>query len=158
VIVVDEPTAAPIDSADAPDAQPPQREKREVAAEVDDPDAGAMRVVVASSCLMYVLQQLLFAKKSSTLTQDATTLLDETAEVLKKLADVRVRIEGHTDDTEPKKLGQTRADEVRKELVQRGIDASRLTAANAGKSKPLTRGKSAEDRARNRRVEFYIEP
>ena len=83
------------------------------------------------------------------------------AQRLKEKADLTVVIEGHTDavgnDEYNQKLGQRRAQTVMKELSAQGIDASRMSAASIGESKPLVNQDSQWARAVNRRVEFQVQ-
>jgi flagellar motor protein MotB len=89
-------------------------------------------------------------------------LLEKVAEKLKANPQVRrVRIEGHTDDSErpPKKrqeLSQARALTVREILIKRGVDGDRLQAVGYGDARPVEKRSNSEARAKNRRVEFII--
>jgi outer membrane protein OmpA-like peptidoglycan-associated protein len=71
-----------------------------------------------------------------------------------------IRIVGHTDNTgndainEP--LSLRRAESVRSFLEDRGIKAERIEVAGRGAREPLVSNDSAEDRARNRRVEIFL--
>ena len=69
----------------------------------------------------------------------------------------QVVIEGHTDTSGSaaynKKLSQKRADAVANLLVEQyGIDRSRVQAMGYGEERPLVEEKTADDRAKNRRV------
>jgi outer membrane protein OmpA-like peptidoglycan-associated protein len=70
----------------------------------------------------------------------------------------RVRIEAHADAVErnPQALSQARADAVRAFLIARGVEPDRLQAVGYGNTRPVDRRKTAEARARNRRVELVI--
>ena len=72
----------------------------------------------------------------------------------------RIRIEGHTDSrgsrTHNTDLSQRRAESVRAYLIERGIDADRLTAQGLGPDQPIADNDTDEGRALNRRVEFHI--
>ena len=71
-----------------------------------------------------------------------------------------VRVEGHTDDVGSAKknleLSQARAEAVREQLIAKGIEPDQLQAIGYGNSRPLDKRRTAEARARNRRVEFII--
>ena len=86
--------------------------------------------------------------------------LENVVEVLKKNPDIRVEIQGHTDNIGSAKYNQIlsakRAKAVMEYLVKKGIDASRLTYAGYGFSKPVASNKTPEGRAQNRRVELHI--
>lgn len=73
--------------------------------------------------------------------------------------ETRFDIVGHTDDVgnkiKNKELSKGRADAVRKFLVEKGIAEDRLTADGKGQEQPVASNKTAEGRAKNRRIEFY---
>lgn len=88
-------------------------------------------------------------------------ILDAVIDILKQNSDLRkVRVEGHCDykGSVPynMKLSQRRANAVRDYLIAHGIEGDRLVAKGYGKSRPIADNKTAEGRARNRRVEFII--
>jgi chemotaxis protein MotB len=53
-------------------------------------------------------------------------------------------------------LSNNRAAAVMQELVKNGVSADRLSSAGFGSSKPVALNNNEENRAKNRRVEFYI--
>jgi outer membrane protein OmpA-like peptidoglycan-associated protein len=69
-------------------------------------------------------------------------------------------IEGHTDnrgsDELNEKLSNDRAHSVMKYLIDKGIDAGRLSAAGFGPKRPIADNNTADGRQKNRRVEFHI--
>ena len=73
----------------------------------------------------------------------------------------RVRVEAHTDgqgsDAANQALSTQRADAVRQALIGRGVAASRIRAVGRGESVPVADNGSETGRARNRRVELYLE-
>ncbi len=84
------------------------------------------------------------------------------ADVMKKHPELKIYIEGHTDNIGPsdynKKLSQARADSVKKYLVEKlGVDGSKLTAIGYGEEKPIASNQTAEGRLKNRRVEAVVE-
>ena len=54
------------------------------------------------------------------------------------------------------KLSEGRAAAVKNYLVENGIDASRLTSAGFGESKPIDTNKTKAGKANNRRVEVKL--
>ncbi|RPI72883.1 MAG: OmpA family protein [Ignavibacteriales bacterium] len=86
--------------------------------------------------------------------------LHPTIQFLNNNPEVRVEIQGHTDNigTESynQKLSEGRAASVRDYLVSKGIDPSRMTVKGYGESVPLMNNSTAEDRAFNRRIEFKV--
>lgn len=55
------------------------------------------------------------------------------------------------------RLSQARAESVRRYLINKGVNPSRLSAKGYGPDKPLEKGTSDAVRAKNRRVEFVAE-
>jgi outer membrane protein OmpA-like peptidoglycan-associated protein len=80
--------------------------------------------------------------------------------MIKANPDVNVQVEGHTDDTGPRelnlRLSRARAQSVRQYLVNKGVSPGRVSAEGYGPDKPLVKGTSKDDRAKNRRVEFIV--
>jgi len=78
--------------------------------------------------------------------------------LLKDNPDLKVSIEGHTDNVgQPaanKTLSEQRAKSVMAGVVKGGVEASRLTAVGWGQEKPVADNRSEEGRAKNRRVEI----
>lgn len=83
--------------------------------------------------------------------------IGEVAALLKQYPATSAEIQGHTDSSGKKasndKLSQERADAVKAVLVKEfGVDASRVTAKGYGSSQPVADNKTAEGKAKNRRV------
>ena len=101
--------------------------------------------------------RLAFGPGSTELSSAAQTQVQAFAEALRRpqLANVRVRIEGHTDSSGGRAVNQTlsqrRAQAVADYLVSQGIDATRLEVHGYGYDRPLP-GRPASSRD-NRRVE-----
>ncbi|MCX5832208.1 MAG: OmpA family protein [Deltaproteobacteria bacterium] len=84
------------------------------------------------------------------------------ADVMKNYPDLKVVIEGHTDNVGGKvpneKLSAKRANSVKDYLTKKfGIAESRLTAKGYGMSKPLDSNKTKAGRQKNRRVEAAVD-
>jgi OOP family OmpA-OmpF porin len=84
------------------------------------------------------------------------------ATVMKDYPDLKVIIEGHTDNIGGanfnQKLSQRRADSVKNYMVKKfGIDEARLTAKGYGFSKPIASNKDKAGRQKNRRVEAVVD-
>lgn len=82
------------------------------------------------------------------------------AQKLKEKSDIIVVIEGHADyigsDEYNQRLGLRRAEKVKNELAQLGVDPARLSVVSFGESKPVVEEKTDWARAVNRRVEFKV--
>ncbi len=87
-------------------------------------------------------------------------LLDEAAEILKARPNIKIIIGGHTDyigsEAYNQKLSEKRAKAVYDYLVEKGVDPSRMKWVGYGETRPKAKGRTDEDRAINRRVEFEV--
>jgi outer membrane protein OmpA-like peptidoglycan-associated protein len=119
----------------------------------DVPKAPVLEVGAA----MY-LEGITFATGKSVIEPSSEATLEKVLEAAKAHPEVEVEISGHTDNTGKRssnlKLSQQRADAVKAWLVARGIDASRITTKGYGPDKPVADNKTAEGRAKNRRIEM----
>ncbi|WP_200387499.1 OmpA family protein [Thiocapsa imhoffii] len=86
--------------------------------------------------------------------------LDRIAELLNDHPQLQVRIEGYTDITGDEQanlaLSLARAEAVQQALIERGVEATRLTAEGNGPARPIADNATAAGRAQNRRVEVYV--
>jgi outer membrane protein OmpA-like peptidoglycan-associated protein/tetratricopeptide (TPR) repeat protein len=79
---------------------------------------------------------------------------------LTKNKKAKLEIIGYTDDmgtdTYNQKLSERRAAFVKKQLIELGISAKRITTKSMGKKNPVSTNKTPEGRQLNRRVEFRL--
>ncbi len=91
---------------------------------------------------------------------DPIPVLDDVVRIMKEHPDIRVEIQGHTDnigsDDFNMKLSEKRAQAVKDYLVKQGIDPSRLETKGFGESRPIDSNDTDLGRARNRRIEFVV--
>ncbi len=91
---------------------------------------------------------------------DGTAKVTNFADFMKASPAYNASIVGHTDsvgtDAYNQKLSEKRAVIVKSMLVERGVDASRLTTAGKGESVPVATNKTKEGRAENRRIEVDL--
>ncbi len=102
-----------------------------------------------------------FASGTSTLTKTSKTELNKLVPIMNtQYPDIKVSIEGHTDNTgrpeTNQKLSENRAAAVKKYLVSKGISEDRLTTVGHGADMPIEDNKTAAGKAKNRRVEFKL--
>lgn len=99
-----------------------------------------------------------FDLDKSTISTDGKAIVNEIAEALKKNSNLKISIEGHTDNTgeasHNKQLSDDRANAVLKSLTTNGIDKSRLSSKGFGAERPLVANDSEDNKAKNRRVEL----
>ena len=106
----------------------------------------------------HVALNILFDTGKSTIKPESQSMVDETYKMLSDHIDIKVSIEGHTDNVgdpaKNKKLSEDRANAVMNALIAKGIDKSRLTSAGWGQEKPVADNGTDEGKAKNRRVEI----
>jgi outer membrane protein OmpA-like peptidoglycan-associated protein len=99
-----------------------------------------------------------FVTGSAALTKTAKAELDKAAKIMNEHPDIKVSVEGHTDNTGRVAFNQTlsekRAAAVKAYIVAKGVSGDRLQAKGFGPSKPIATNKTLAGRALNRRVEF----
>ena len=108
----------------------------------------------------WVLIGINFDFNKATIKPESVPILYNSAEILLKNPDVKVEIQGHTDNIGSEKYNQKlslqRAETVKNFLVAKGIAADRLTTVGFGKIKPIMDNKSEQGRGLNRRIELKI--
>ncbi len=106
------------------------------------------------------LHRVYFKLGESTVLEESFAQLDELASYLKENKELRIRIEGHTDNQgDPelnKKLSMERAYNVRAYLINAGIEGKRIEFKGYGSAQPVSPNNNEENRSKNRRVEYTI--
>jgi len=106
----------------------------------------------------YVFRNIRFEFGKATLRQDSYPVMDEVMTFLENNPDLKLEIQGHTDNVGPEDfnlmLSEKRAKAVMDYLLGKGIEPGRLSAKGFGLSDPMRSNDTPEGRAENRRVEF----
>jgi outer membrane protein OmpA-like peptidoglycan-associated protein len=107
-----------------------------------------------------IRDQVRFATSKSQILAESFPLLDDVARILKEHPELtRLEISGHTDSRGAREyniqLSQDRAEAVRRYLVEKGVESSRLVAKGYGPDQPIDTNDTAEGRQKNRRTEFH---
>ena len=106
----------------------------------------------------FVALYINFETGKSDIKPESQEIVNQIAEMLKQNENLKISIEGHTDNVGTNKSNQTlsenRAKSVLNALVALGIDKTRLKSKGWGASKPIADNKTEEGRAKNRRVEI----
>ena len=114
---------------------------------------------IINSTGRYVTHGILFDTDSDRLKPESAPVVKLVAQGLAANPALKLLIEGHTDSTGDAAhnldLSKRRAEAVKAVLAtQFGVDASRLTTAGLGSTKPVAPNDTPQGRAQNRRVEF----
>jgi outer membrane protein OmpA-like peptidoglycan-associated protein len=107
-----------------------------------------------------IVEGIEFETNSAMLKGQAASKLDRVAASLNSQTNIKVEIDGYTDNVGSKSynllLSQQRAEAVRQYLIGKAVDASRMTTQGFGETRPVASNKTAAGREANRRVEFKI--
>ncbi len=108
----------------------------------------------------FKLNDIYFNTDSYELTAESRIVIDGFREFLHENPDIKVSIEGHTDDVGNDeynlKLSGNRAKSVYDYLIEKDIPAARLSFRGYGESRPVATNTTEEGRSRNRRTVFVI--
>jgi outer membrane protein OmpA-like peptidoglycan-associated protein len=116
------------------------------------------RLVVVTDCEVKITQQIHFEFNKDKIRPESFPVLDAVVDVLNKNPDIKLEIQGHTDNKGAaaynKDLSNRRAKSVLKYLIAHGVTVGRLTSLGYGMERPLVDNGSDANRALNRRVQF----
>lgn len=109
-----------------------------------------------------VLQNIQFNRGTSDFADTRSIqLLDNLVAFMKENPEIKIRLEGHTDNAgDPslnKDLSMKRASKIRGYLTLNGVDFERIRISGWGGTKPVADNNTEEGRNLNRRVEMWIE-
>ncbi|EYF07351.1 OmpA family protein [Chondromyces apiculatus] len=115
-------------------------------------------LVIVTDKEIKITQQIHFEFDKDKIRSESFLILDAVVEVLQQNPKIKLEIQGHTDNKGApaynKSLSDRRAASVKKYLVAKGIDATRLTSKGYGMEKPIVPNTTDQNRALNRRVQF----
>jgi chemotaxis protein MotB len=113
--------------------------------------------------------QILFDSGQSEVKKDGLAILKRIVDILGKVQDKAIRVEGHTDNVKISgrlarrfptnwELSAARAINVARFLEENGIDPKILSAAAYGEYKPIADNSTPEGRQKNRRIAIILLP
>ena len=122
------------------------------------PDKG--KVVIEENNIL-IMEKIMFETNSAKIRPESFELLDAVATTLNHHPEFKlIEVAGHADerstDQHNLQLTRARASSVRQALVDRRVDAGRLSAVGYGEYCPVDPGHNAEAWEKNRRVEFKV--
>lgn len=99
-----------------------------------------------------------FDTGKSVIRPESKSIIYEIEQMMKANPDLKISVEGHTDNVgnpaSNKTLSEERAKSVVAAIVEQGINAERLSQTGFGQDRPVADNNTEEGRARNRRVEL----
>ena len=107
-----------------------------------------------------ILRNVFFETASTALLNVSLNELNRLASMMKENKEMKVRIQGHTDDVgneeDNMKLSIGRAEAVYDYIISKGIDRNRMSYIGLGESSPIASNDTEEGRRQNRRTEFVV--
>jgi peptidoglycan-associated lipoprotein len=108
------------------------------------------------------VKDIFFEFDKSTIIPDARETLKADADFLLKNSNSKIVIEGHCDERGTAEynmaLGQRRAQETKKYLVNLGIKEPRIKTISYGEERPFDPGHNEDAWSKNRRAHFVVIP
>ena len=110
----------------------------------------------------WVLKGVYFDTAKWSIKTESYPVLDEVIDVLKRNPDVKVEVQGHTDNVGKaqynQSLSEKRAKSVMEYLLKKGVRSSQLSYKGYGLERPIATNETPEGRSKNRRVELQPIP
>jgi len=110
--------------------------------------------------LVHFTSDVLFDIDSAILKEAARGSLEEAAQVFLEYPKTAIVVQGHTDSTGTEihnmELSERRAQVVASYLIDRGVDAARITSVGYGEGNPIESNDTAQGRSLNRRVDLLL--
>ncbi len=123
-------------------------------------EQGAMDAAATQARELFVSEDIYFMYDSAVLSSDAQAILQDKADWLKANPQVKIVVEGHTDERGTVAynlaLGNQRAESAKNYLIDLGVGAGRINAVSYGEERPLDPGTDESAFSRNRRAHFEI--
>ena len=122
---------------------------------------GCPEVTEETMSILQTLEGIQFETAKSVIRRSYYEILSKVVKIMKENPHYKLIISGHTDNVGEsemnERLSNSRANEVRRYLINRGVDANRLKAVGYGDKKPIADNSTEIGRKKNRRVQFEID-
>jgi outer membrane protein OmpA-like peptidoglycan-associated protein len=141
-------------------AQQAQQEKEQVRARLLQQLSQVLQTKDTARGLIATMPDVLFDFGKYTLKPEARERLAKVAGIILAYPDLRLQIEGHTDnigsDSYNQRLSEQRAATVRDYLVSQGVPMNNVAAVGFGKADPVASNATPQGRQLNRRVDMVV--
>lgn len=138
-------------------------EKKAVVAEgtaQEQPSAAQDVATLSATAVQEALKDINFDFDRSNIVPEARVIMKANADILLKNRDFNIIVEGHCDERGTSEynmaLGERRAQETKKYLINLGVDGARMKTISYGEERPLDSGSNEEAWAKNRRAHFRV--
>jgi outer membrane protein OmpA-like peptidoglycan-associated protein len=159
----DTPKGAPVDSRGCPrdadgDGVPDHLDKCPNTPNGQAVDESGCPILFKGGEKRVVLQGVNFETGKADLTDQSKAVLQDVAKQLAASPEVRVEVQGHTDNVGRRaynqRLSEARAKTVERFLEENGVSPAQVSSKGYGMTKPIASNKTAAGKALNRRVEL----
>ncbi len=141
----------------AEDAEAKRKATEGVVSQKRNDDARRCQTLLRTAAAEGAIQ---FERASADLARSSMPTLNQLVKIANSCPEFKITIEGHTDaegtDERNQKLSDRRARAVADYLIAAGVAEARLTAAGYGATQPIAPNDTAQNRAKNRRIEFGV--
>ena len=139
-------------------------EKKAIVAEgtaQEQPSAAAQdAATLSAAAAQEALKDINFDFDRSNIGSEARVIIKANADILLKNRNFNIIVEGHCDERGTSEynmaLGERRAQEAKKYLINLGVDGARMKTISYGEERPLDSGSNEDAWAKNRRAHFRI--
>ncbi len=129
-------------------------------AEGTDSSAAQEAVTLSAAAAQEALRDINFDYDKSNIGPDARVIMKANADILLKNTNFNLIVEGHCDERGTSEynmaLGERRAQEAKKYLINLGVDGARMKTISYGEERPLDSRSNEDAWAKNRRAHFLI--
>ncbi len=152
----------PVDTAPTPvQAEPESPTPAPVSSTPPESTTGFTREALFDQTSVLADRIIYFDFDKSEIRPEYMTIIENHGEYLATYPDVKVRLEGHTDERGSREyniaLGERRALSVRQMLLLQGVSEDQITTISFGEELPALDGHDESAWSRNRRVEFVYD-
>jgi peptidoglycan-associated lipoprotein len=138
-------------------------EKKAIVAEgtaQEQPSAAQDAATLSAAAAQEALKDINFDYDKSNIGTEARVIMKANADILLKNRNFNIIVEGHCDERGTSEynmaLGERRAQESKKYLINLGVDGARMKTISYGEERPLDSRSNEEAWAKNRRAHFLI--
>ncbi|MCF0057340.1 OmpA family protein [Dyadobacter sp. CY356] len=115
---------------------------------------------VVDKNIWFDFDRITFEPNAASLSNQSLEQIDNIAKIMRAFPNVNVKIGGYTDNTGDAatnlSLSQSRADAVKRGIVNKGIKATRISSEGYGIEHPVADNNTEEGRAQNRRIAINL--
>lgn len=154
-------TKQPENEAPATPVQPAPVQGTEASSKPLESTVGFSRDALFDQSSVLADRVIYFGFDKSDIQSEYMAIIENHGQYLASYPDVKVRLEGHTDERGSREyniaLGERRALSVRQLLLLQGVSENQITTISFGEELPALEGHDESSWSKNRRVEFVYD-